>query len=295
MASLTPTPKQQFIDANGDPLVGGKVYTYEAGTTTPIATYVDFNGVTQNTNPVILDSAGRADIWLITSVSYKFVIKDANDVTQFTTDNISLPLDVSSLGTPPPIGNITPNTGAFTTLSATGQVTFSDTGALGLQHGVTTERPSTPVLGMFRYNSTLNQFEGYGAAGWGTVGGGGATGGGSNTVFYENSQIVTIPYTITTGKSAMSTGPITIAASFSGSGTISGTILNITGVAVGELYVGSIISGTGVTVGTTIQSFNSGTGGVGTYVVSVSQTVASTTITTDNKVTVPSGSRWVIL
>lgn len=66
---------------------------------------------------------------------------------------------------------------------------------------------------------------------------------------------------------------------FSGTGSISTTTLTITAVASGALAVGSVISGTGVTVGTTITAFGSGTGGAGTYTVSASQTVSSTTIT----------------
>ena len=62
MASLSPPPKLQFFGSDGLPLVGGKLYTYAAGTTTPLATYVDHDGVTQNTNPVILDSNGEADV-----------------------------------------------------------------------------------------------------------------------------------------------------------------------------------------------------------------------------------------
>lgn len=87
-ASLSPVAKQQFFDANGNPLAGGKVYTYQAGTTTPLATYTDASGSTPNANPIILDSAGEANIWL-GSQNYKFILKDANDVTQWTVDNIA--------------------------------------------------------------------------------------------------------------------------------------------------------------------------------------------------------------
>ena len=63
---------------------------------------------------------------------------------------------------------------------------------------------------MIRYNSTLGQFEGYGAA-WGTIGGGGgAVGGGSDAVFFENDQTVTTNYTLTTNKNAMTAGPVSI-------------------------------------------------------------------------------------
>lgn len=86
--SLAPDFEQQFFDNNGDPLSGGKVYSYEAGTTTPQATYTDSSGGTPNANPVILDSSGRATIWLDVELSYKFVIKDSNDVTVKTVDSM---------------------------------------------------------------------------------------------------------------------------------------------------------------------------------------------------------------
>lgn len=220
MAGLTPSPKQQIFGSDGLPLVGGKIYTYAGGTSTPIATYTDFGAGTANTNPIILDSLGQANIWLINTTSYKFIVRDANDVLLYTVDNISIPLDLNSFGAPPPIGNVTPNTGAFTTLSATGAVTFgstltvagqltlNNTGAAKLSVGTTVQRP-TPVTGMVRYNSTDGKFEGYGATAWGALGGG-ATGGGSDQVFVENGQTVTTNYTLSTGFNAMSTGPITV-------------------------------------------------------------------------------------
>lgn len=87
MAYLLVAPYFTGIDANGAPLNGGKVYTYIAGTTTPQASYTDYTGITPAANPVILDSAGRAEIWL--SGSYKIVVKDALDNTIHTTDNIT--------------------------------------------------------------------------------------------------------------------------------------------------------------------------------------------------------------
>lgn len=65
------TPNQQFFDNNGNPLTGGKVCTFAAGTTTQQASYSDL-GVTLNSNPVVLDSAGRGNIYLTVS-SYKIV------------------------------------------------------------------------------------------------------------------------------------------------------------------------------------------------------------------------------
>jgi hypothetical protein len=122
MAALTPTPKQQIYGSDGNPLVGGKIYTYAAGTTTPLATYTDAGAGTANTNPIILNSLGQANIWLGSS-SYKFSVYTSADVLLYTVDNISAPLDANglalALSSPTPIGNTAPNTGAFTTLAAT--------------------------------------------------------------------------------------------------------------------------------------------------------------------------------
>jgi hypothetical protein len=123
MASLTPTPKQQIYGSDGNPLVGGKIYTYAAGTTTPLATYTDAGAGTANTNPIILNSLGQANIWLAPSSSYKFSVFTSTDVPLYTVDNITAPIDylslVTSLASPPPIGSTVANTGAFTTLAAT--------------------------------------------------------------------------------------------------------------------------------------------------------------------------------
>lgn len=80
----------QFFDDNGFPLSGGLVYTYEAGTTTPAATYTDNSGGTANTNPIVLDAAGRtpAEIWLDSETTYKFVVADSDDVLIGTYDDI---------------------------------------------------------------------------------------------------------------------------------------------------------------------------------------------------------------
>lgn len=95
MAVLSPQPKMQFTTAAGVPLSGGKVYTYIAGTTTPQVTFTDNTGSTPNTNPVILDSRGEANIWLGGAL-YKFRLTDANDVEIWTVDYISAPTSAVS-------------------------------------------------------------------------------------------------------------------------------------------------------------------------------------------------------
>jgi hypothetical protein len=106
MAVVTPTPKAQFFYANGTPLVGGKVYTYSAGTTTPQVSYTDYTGLTPNENPVILDSRGEANIWL-GELSYKFRLTDENDVEIWTVDYVTAPLTSVS---PVLSGNVTIST-----------------------------------------------------------------------------------------------------------------------------------------------------------------------------------------
>lgn len=83
-----PFPKFVGLDANGNPLSGGKLYTYAAGGSTPLATYTDSGGGTPNANPVVLDSAGRADVWCVSGTSYKFILKDSLDSTIWTADNL---------------------------------------------------------------------------------------------------------------------------------------------------------------------------------------------------------------
>lgn len=78
MAVLTPFPKMRFFTPDGLPLSGGKLYTYELGTTTPLITYQDQDGTSPNTNPIILDSRGRCTVWL--DAPCTFELRDQFDV-----------------------------------------------------------------------------------------------------------------------------------------------------------------------------------------------------------------------
>lgn len=83
---------QQFFDNNGNVLSGGKLWSYDAGTTTPQATYTTAAGNVAHTNPIILDSAGRVpsgQIWLDAGENYKFVLMTSADVTLASYDNIT--------------------------------------------------------------------------------------------------------------------------------------------------------------------------------------------------------------
>lgn len=85
----------------------------------------------------------------------------------------------------------------------------SDTGSAVLPKGTTGQRDGTPLSGYLRFNTTTSSPEIYNGTAWGSVGGG-ATGAGGDTVFQENSRVVTTNYTLTSGKSASTVGPITV-------------------------------------------------------------------------------------
>ena len=94
VAVVSPVPKLQFFDNNGKPMAGGCVATYQAGTTTPLATYTDASGATANPNPVVLDSAGRAAIWIkVPAIKYVVKLKGtgcslSTGTILYTTDNV---------------------------------------------------------------------------------------------------------------------------------------------------------------------------------------------------------------
>lgn len=92
--SLAPFIKFRGFDNNGNPLNGGLLFTYAAGTTTKQATYTDSTGVTQNANPIVLNSRGECDVWLTSNLLYKFVLAPSTDTDPptnafWTEDNIS--------------------------------------------------------------------------------------------------------------------------------------------------------------------------------------------------------------
>lgn len=88
IVTLSPSPKMQFFTAAGIPLVGGKLFTYASGTTSPLATYTDDTGNTTNTNPIILNSRGEAEVWFGPS-RYSLVLKDADDNLIWTVDGVN--------------------------------------------------------------------------------------------------------------------------------------------------------------------------------------------------------------
>jgi len=100
----------QFFNNDGLPLNAGKIYTYQAGSTTPLATYTSSSGLTANANPIILGTSGRPpnDIWLTEGFFYKFILKDSSDVTIQTYDNL-----YGIIGATPPAATPIPAGGIF--------------------------------------------------------------------------------------------------------------------------------------------------------------------------------------
>ena len=95
----------QLFDDSGNVLTGGKIYTYEAGTTTPLASYTSSAGITAHSNPIILNAAGRVptgEIWLDYSKLYKFIVRTSTDVLIATYDNVG-----GSFNSSPIIANFT--------------------------------------------------------------------------------------------------------------------------------------------------------------------------------------------
>lgn len=89
LGTMSPVPIQQFLDNSGRPLAGGKLYTYLAGTTTPLVVYADALLQIPLTNPVVLDSGGRGPELFLGADTYKFILKDALDATVWTADYIA--------------------------------------------------------------------------------------------------------------------------------------------------------------------------------------------------------------
>jgi hypothetical protein len=108
----------QFFDNSGNVLTGGKIYTYEAGTTTPLASYTSSSGNTAHTNPIVLNAAGRVpsggEIWIALRL-YKFVLETSTGVLIATYDNVGSSFNATAI-----IANFTGNgsTVAFTLPSA---------------------------------------------------------------------------------------------------------------------------------------------------------------------------------
>ena len=95
----------QFLTTTGTPLNGGYIYTYQAGSSTPLTTYSDVNGLIPNANPIVLGSDGRpqTEIWLTQGYSYKFILTDSSNNQIQSYDNL-----YGILQNAPAVSNVVP-------------------------------------------------------------------------------------------------------------------------------------------------------------------------------------------
>ena len=139
----------QFFDDSGNVLSGGKIYTYLAGTTTPATSYTSRDGLTPNTNPIVLDAAGRPpnEIWLTGGVLYKYVIKTSAGALIGTYDNLPAVNDPTTIN-------------SLITVSGTNTLTGAATPALT---GYTTGQQFTFVVANTNTGAVTLNIEGNGA------------------------------------------------------------------------------------------------------------------------------------
>lgn len=106
-------PRSQAVAADGRPLAGAKLYTYTTGTSTPKSVYTTAALNVAHSNPVVADSAGRWPSMFLAADEYRVVLKDADDVTIFTDDNVTgLEAAAGSTAGAIPVGAVVPYAGS---------------------------------------------------------------------------------------------------------------------------------------------------------------------------------------
>jgi hypothetical protein len=110
--NISPVPKLQFFDGNGAPLAGGLLYTKHGGTNNDKVTYTDSSGTVAHANPIVLDSEGRASIFL-TSGAYKFILTTAEGAAVYTADGVSSSFQVASVDTIADVKDLTIGNNTF--------------------------------------------------------------------------------------------------------------------------------------------------------------------------------------
>lgn len=197
------------VSTTGNATVGGDI-AVNGGDLTSTAT--TFNLL--NSNVTTLNLAGAATSLTIATSTATTTVNIATGAT------LSGSTKSVNLGTGGASGSTTnvsvgSTNGGSTTLNSpsvnySGEILTTSTSALQVPVGPSAQQPAG-ANGKIRYNTTLSRYEGYSSAlgDWGALGGG-AKGGGADQVFYENDKVVTQNYTLTSGKNAMTAGPVSI-------------------------------------------------------------------------------------
>src|ERR1700761_2821378 len=189
VAYLIEAPYSQFLDDNGDPLSGGKIFTYAAGTSTPQVTYTDASGTVNAANPIILDSAGRTTIWA--NVPLKITVTDSSGIQIRTTDNIT------------PTGTVGANSVTNADLAQAPAFTLkgNNTAATANEQDLTVTQVKT-LLGVSIYNSISgfipSNVTGTSTTGTATISAGQATDSGNSVLFTGN----TLTFSVSNGNAA---------------------------------------------------------------------------------------------
>ena len=211
--SILPNGKQQFINSNGQPLAGGFVYYYIPNTTTAKNTYQDDAGNTLNTNPITLDANGQCIAY--GTGSYRQQVYDVNmnliwdvqidaPVTSSSATYGNFTIAPSTLGTTLNINYLS----AIVATITSGGIIAGATG-VGLTNWTTATRPSSPIVGLFGYNTTTGLPEYWNGSTWSS-----ATGATAGGVIYQNTQTITSNFALNAASGGMSVGPITINSGF---------------------------------------------------------------------------------
>lgn len=107
LASLLPMLREVALDATGAPMGGALLYSYAAGTSTPLATYSDSALTTPNTNPVVANAGGLFPAIYLSNAAYKFDLQSSAAVSLFTQDNVYPPAYLATTAVAPVIQSST--------------------------------------------------------------------------------------------------------------------------------------------------------------------------------------------
>ncbi len=197
LAKLAAGSNGQVLRANSATATGLEWGLDYVGTVTNVTGSGAISVATGTTTPAISVAAATTSVVGVVQLSDS--TSTTSSVLAATPTAVKAAYDLANAALPKAGGTIS------------GNIDNSSTGYFDLPVGTTAQRPGSPNSGMVRFNTDVNQFEGYSGTAWGTIGGG-AKGGGSDQVFFENDQTVNSNYTITTNKNAVSAGPVSIAA-----------------------------------------------------------------------------------